>query len=57
MVSSPFAVYALAIIACAICLGYLMHRYERNRSLAILLTNLLALTALLAIASKITWIG
>jgi hypothetical protein len=54
---SSFIVYAVAIIACAISLGFLVHRYERNRSLALLLTNLLALTALLAIASKITWMG
>ncbi len=51
--SADFILFAVAISACAMSLGYLVHQYERNRSLALLLTNLLALTAVLAIASKI----
>jgi hypothetical protein len=50
-----FTVYSIAITACAVILGYLVHHYEPNRTLALLMTNLLALTALLAIVSKIPW--
>jgi hypothetical protein len=39
MLPSPFIVYALAIEARASSLGYLVHRRERSRSLALLLTN------------------
>jgi hypothetical protein len=39
MLPSPFIAYALAIEARASSLGYLVHRRERSRSLALLLTN------------------
>jgi hypothetical protein len=52
-----FTAFAIAVIASAAGLAYLVNVYERNRTVSFVLINLLALTAILAIVSKIPWTG
>jgi hypothetical protein len=52
---ASFTTYAIAITATAVGLGYLVHTYERNRTASFVLINLLVLTAVLTIVSKIPW--
>jgi hypothetical protein len=52
---ASFTTYAIALTATAVCLGYLVHTYERNRTASFVLINLLVLAAILAIVSKIPW--